>query len=232
MPAISLAVILRAHIVRAVLGSGAFDWTDTRLTAAAFALFVISLAAQGLSLLMIRALYATGRTFAPFIISTFSAGLTVMLGGAFLSILSHAGTGNIMELVLRVENVPGTQVLVLVFAYSISSIIATLFLALSIELRFGNFFVQLRRAFGESLAASCAAGGAAYGTLHVIGDITLGSTLGSVLLKGGAAGVIGVVAGALVYFLLGSREFAENVQALRKRLWRNVEAVASGEQSA
>jgi putative peptidoglycan lipid II flippase len=43
IPATVLIIVLRAHLVRAVLGAGAFDWSATRLTAAALALFVISL---------------------------------------------------------------------------------------------------------------------------------------------------------------------------------------------
>jgi putative peptidoglycan lipid II flippase len=58
LPAVALIVILRAHIVRVVLGSGAFDWTDTRLTAAALAIFSFGLAAQGITLLLVRGYYA------------------------------------------------------------------------------------------------------------------------------------------------------------------------------
>src|SRR3989344_3840213 len=41
-PIIALVVVLRAQIVRVVLGSGAFDWNDTRLTAAVLALFIVA----------------------------------------------------------------------------------------------------------------------------------------------------------------------------------------------
>ena len=37
LPIIALVIVLRAQIVRVVLGSGAFDWADTRLTAAVLA---------------------------------------------------------------------------------------------------------------------------------------------------------------------------------------------------
>ncbi|HWP61840.1 MAG TPA: lipid II flippase MurJ, partial [Candidatus Paceibacterota bacterium] len=57
LPATALAIVLRAHIVRVILGSGQFNWNDTRLTAAAFALFALSLAAQGIMLLIARAYY-------------------------------------------------------------------------------------------------------------------------------------------------------------------------------
>lgn len=231
-PAIALVVVLRAHIVRAILGSGAFDWTDTRLTAAALALFVISLAAQGLSLLLVRACYAAGKTFVPFVISGASAVLTVALGVKLLAIVGHGGTNDFLEVFLRVEDLVGTQILMLPLAYALASIAGALALAAYFQARFGTFFAEIGRTFGESLAAAFAAGAAAYATLHIIGDITLASTLLSVMLKGGAAGLIGCMAAALVYFVLGSREYAENALALRRRIWRDVEPVSSAEQAA
>jgi putative peptidoglycan lipid II flippase len=39
-------IVMRAQLVRVILGAGAFDWTATRLTAAALALFIVSLVAQ------------------------------------------------------------------------------------------------------------------------------------------------------------------------------------------
>lgn len=227
-PAIALIVVLRAHIVRAILGSGAFDWTDTRLTAAAFALFAISLAAQGLSLLLIRACYASGKTMVPFIISACSALFTVVVGIKLLA-LSNEGVGDFLEVLLRVEDLVGTQILMLPLAYALASIASALALVIYFQRRFGTFFAEIGRTFGESLAAAFGAGAAAYATLHIIGDITLASTLLEVVVKGGAAGLIGCMAAMLVYFVLGSREYAENALALRRRIWRDVEPVTSAE---
>lgn len=232
LPLMALMIVLRAHVVRVILGTGAFDWTATRLTAAALALFAISLAAQGLSLLLIRAFYASGRTLAPFLVSAGTAALTIGLGSAFLGMVGNPSAGNFLEAFLRVEGVPGSAVLVLALAYTASSIIGVLVLALYFEAIFGNFFSETRRVWWESFLAAVGSGAISYVTLHALGDIELGSTLGSVLLTGGAAGITGVSAGALVYYLLGSREFAENIGALRKRIWRDVEPVASAEQSA
>lgn len=232
MPTIALLVVLRAHIVRVILGTGAFDWTATRLTAAALALFALSLAAQGLTLLLIRAFYASGRTLTPFLISALSAGLTLILGSTFLGMVGNPSAGNFLEALLRVEGIPGTTVLVLALAYTTSSIISVLILALYFDARFRGFFAATRRAWWESLVAALGAGACAYATLHAIGDITLSSTLASVLLSGGSAGIAGCCAAALIYYALGSREFAENSAMLRKRLWRDVEPVASAEQSA
>src|SRR3989344_4008776 len=65
IPAMVLVIVLRAQLVRVILGAGAFSWDATRLTAAALALFSISLAAQSITLLIARAYYAAGNTKKP-----------------------------------------------------------------------------------------------------------------------------------------------------------------------
>ncbi|MCF7835993.1 MAG: hypothetical protein K9M15_02635 [Candidatus Marinimicrobia bacterium] len=55
MPFTVLFIVLRAQIVRVVLGAGVFSWADTRLTAATLALFSFSLFAQVVIFLLVRA---------------------------------------------------------------------------------------------------------------------------------------------------------------------------------
>ena len=57
LPLSGLFIVLRAQIVRTLLGSGNFDWADTRLTAAALALFSISAVFQVLILLFVRGIF-------------------------------------------------------------------------------------------------------------------------------------------------------------------------------
>ena len=78
LPAIALLIVLRAQVVRLVLGSGNFSWTDTRLSAACLALFAFSLAAQSLVLLFMRGYYASGNTNRPLIINMCSAVVTIV----------------------------------------------------------------------------------------------------------------------------------------------------------
>lgn len=231
LPALALVIVLRAHIVRAALGSGAFDWTDTRLTAATLALFSLSLASQGVSLLLIRAWYAAGRTLIPVVISAITALTTVFLGFVYLRIVQNAEVAIFLEELLRIDNLVGTDVVVLAFAFSVASILGALLLVFSIEWHYGGFVLQIRRSFWEALTAAFVAGCVAYFTLQIIGDITLVSTLVAVVLKALCAGCAGIVSAGVVYHLLGSREYSENALALRRRIWRDVEPIASGEQS-
>ncbi len=229
LPATGLFIVLRAHVVRTVLGSGAFDWTDTRLTAAAVALFSVSLVAQSISLLIVRASYAAGKTFAPFMIALFSGSLTLMLGWLYLRMFAYDETGAFIEVMLRVQDVPGGEVLALVLAFSTGSVIAALLHIAYFEIRFGPLVSAIARAWWQSLTAGFIGASVAYGTLTFLGDITFTSTLGSVFFKGFTAGIAGIFATALIYKLLGSHEYAATVSAMRERLWKDVATVSSAE---
>ncbi len=219
-PAIALIVILRAHIVRVVLGSGAFDWTDTRLTAAAFAVFSLGLAAQGLTLLLVRGYYAAGRTFIPLLVSLISAVGTVLLSLFFLRLFEDSRLLPFLEDLMRVDGLPGTSVLALALAYASMSIVGALILAVHFEFSFGGFFSGVRRTFFESVMAALGGGAGAYAVLYILGPLLVPSTLFSVFLRGFVAGVAGIAVTALIYWLLGNREYRETVSAIQGKIWR------------
>src|SRR3989344_1161523 len=220
VPAIALIVVLRAHIVRVVLGSGAFDWTDTRLTAAVFALLSISLAAQGLALLLARAYYAAGRTFVPFFVAVGSCTATIILAITLTDLLRDERISTFVASVMRLEDVPGSSILALPLSYSFVSIAAIFALAFHFERRFGGLFSRIGSSLWQSIVAATGAGAAAYAILVVLGPLTLSSTLLSVFLRGLAGGIVGIAVAALVYWLLGNREYAEVVSGIREKLWR------------
>ncbi len=238
LPATALIIILRAHVVRVALGSGAFDWTDTRLTAAALALLSVSLVFQGLTLLLVRGYYAAGRTFVPFVVALGSAVGAVALGGYAIGFFRNEFVAEVSQDILRVAGVPGSTVLALAFAYSFVAVVSTLVLLVHFEYRFEGFFRRVWRSWGESFLAACGGGAAAYIALAAIGPITFASTTFSVLTRGFIGGACGIGAAAFIYWLLGNREFAENATAIHDRLWRDriamspkVAVVASTEES-
>lgn len=79
LPLLVLFIILRIQIVRVALGSGAFNWEDTEITADTLGLLTLSLAAHCLFLITARALYALQDTWRPFIISTIGVIVTGIL---------------------------------------------------------------------------------------------------------------------------------------------------------
>lgn len=77
IPSSIILILLRAQIVRLILGSGKFDWDDTRRTALTLGLFSISLLAQGLIPILARAFYALKNTRTPMYISIVAAIISI-----------------------------------------------------------------------------------------------------------------------------------------------------------
>ncbi len=220
LPASALILVLRAHMVRVVLGAGQFDWTDTRLTAAAFALMALSLAAQGLMLLLARGYYAAGRTFVPFFVALASAFGTIALARVLLESFKDPSVLFYVQSMLRLEDVPGSTLLALPLAFAIVSIIGLVALSLHFERRFGGFYAGIRETLWQSATAALAGGTATYILLALVGPLTFASALFTVFLRGSLAGIAGLAATVLVYALLGNRELGETFAGIHARLWR------------
>jgi len=82
IPASVLILVLRAQIVRIVLGAGKFDWQDTILTFQALGIFAVSLFAQATIPLLARSFYALHNTRIPFL--TGVAGEAMNLAAALI----------------------------------------------------------------------------------------------------------------------------------------------------
>lgn len=91
IPITIVFLLLRAQIVRVVLGSGEFDWSDTILTANTLAFFSLSLFAQCLIPLLARAFYALHNTWTPFFVGIISAIVNVVAVLYFKQILGVSG---------------------------------------------------------------------------------------------------------------------------------------------
>ncbi|MBT3356233.1 murein biosynthesis integral membrane protein MurJ [bacterium] len=79
VPCSAMIYVLRAQIVRVVLGAGVFNWDDTTLTLSALGIFVMSLWAQSTIPLLARTFYAIHNTKTPFFIALFSEVVNVGL---------------------------------------------------------------------------------------------------------------------------------------------------------
>jgi len=73
IPATAIFLLLRAQIIRLILGSGQFDWQDTILTMNCLAWFAVSFFAQALIPLLTRVFYARHDSKTPFYIGLVSA---------------------------------------------------------------------------------------------------------------------------------------------------------------
>jgi putative peptidoglycan lipid II flippase len=221
VPITALVIVLRAQIVRVLLGSGAFDWGDTRLTAAALALFVISLLAQSILLLLVRAFYAGGKTVVPLVVSV-TASLVSLFLAVYLKGIYHS-TPTLqyyIEKTFRLEGVSGTEVLVLIMAFVVGQFVQLIVLmVLSVKI-FKLNFRPLLRLSAEALAAALAGGFSAYAALLFIVDGVNQDTFIGISLQGLVAGLMGMAAIILVYRVVKAPELFEIYRSFHSRIFK------------
>lgn len=203
--AVGLIVVLRAHLVRVILGTGAFDWNATRLTAALLAVLSVSLAAQGLVLLFSRALYAARQSWRPLLYQLGGGALTVALALAFLAM--PGGFPTMLADYLKVGDVSGTTVLLIALASTVGQIFLALLSLAALRKVAPGLAGTLSRSLIDGCVAAFAGGAAAYLMLTLLGGIAPLTTLMSVFLQGFAAGAVGLIAAAGSLYFIENEEF-------------------------
>lgn len=220
-PALVLFIVLRAQIVRTIFGFGEFDWDATRLTAAALAIFALSIVAQSLLALFIRGFYARGDTKRPLAISLFSASLVVVLAYIFDFLYTKfVLLRYFVESVLRVEDIAGTEVLVLPLAYSVATIVGIAVFWWQFERKVGSLYKTVRNTLFQSFSSSVIMGFATFVFLNVFDDIFDLDTLAGIFLQGLLSGLMGILVWVMVLKLLGSKELVEVFGTLHRKFWK------------
>jgi len=221
LPLTALLIVLRAQVVRVILGTGMFDWNDTRLTAAALALFVLSSMFQCLLLLFMRGFYSAGLTKKPFYINLFSTLFT--FGAAYgLVKLFYASAifPYFVGVLLKVEDLSGTVVLMLPLAFSIGTTLNVLLLWLSFEREFRGFSRGVLRTLFEAFGVSVVMGAAAYAGLGFFDNVFDTATLRGLFFQGFSAGLFAIVIGTLTFIALKSQETSEVWRSIHGRFWK------------
>jgi len=214
-------VVLRAQIVRVILGAGEFGWTETRLTAAALAIFAVSVIAQSLVLLFVRGYYAAGRTVVPLVVNSLSSLSIIGLAFWFKEIFAGWPVGRwFLESLLRVDDVPGTGVLVLPMAFSVGLLINLVGLWAFFRRDFGSLGQAVRTSIWQSFAAATFGGFVAYQVLAVLAiRLDLDTFLG-IFKQGLGAGLVGLAATFLLLWALDNREISELWRTLHRKFWQ------------
>jgi len=221
LPVSFLFIVLRAQIVRVILGSGSFSWENTRLVAASLAVFSISIMSQGLIALFARAYYAGGNTKRPLFINFFSSCSIIALSFLFLYIFNHYLTFKyFIESILKVSDLAGTEILMLPLAYSFGTIINFILHWIFIKKDFAPTESFIAKTFFQSLGASFFLGLVAYLSLNIFSPIFGTTTFWGIFWQGFLSGLLGIIAAIFTLYLLKSEELKDITQALRTKFWR------------
>lgn len=221
LPVLVLMIVLRAQIVRTILGSGSFDWTATRLTAAALAIFTVSVVAQSVGLLFVRGFYATGNNRIPLFVNVTSAVVIILSGYGLLALFSSSQSFQyFIESLLRVQDIPGVSVLMLPLAYSVGLLINTALLIYLFRQRFGKFLSPIKETLMNGSFASLIAGFVSYEFLEVLGLYLNLNTFLGIFTQGFVAGVAGLLTWWLILELMKDEEIRDVRTALHRKFWK------------
>ncbi len=204
LPISVLIVVLRAQVVRVLLGSGNFTWENTYDTAQTLGWFAVSIFAQGLIPLLARSFYALGDTKTPTYV-------------AFVSILINIASAFYLSSIFGVQG--------LAMAFSISSIINMLLLYLilyaKVEFMDNNkIFVVLLIVTLNSLVA----GFVANRVLHFIAPFLNTHTFMGIFMQGLIAGVCGLI----IYLILSILFKLEEVSIVKNKLLQSWHLIKNG----
>ena len=221
LPLTTLFVVLRAQIVRITLGAGTFSWTDTKLTAACFAIFSIGLLGQNLILVSVRAFYSAHDTRTPLIVNTVCSTIIIILAYYLLHIFATVPAfRNMIETLFRVQNTPGTAILMLPLAYSIGTLLNALLHWLDLRHRYITMHGGILKAFLQSLVSALALGFVSYAVLNMLAPVFGMRTFRGVFGQGAIAGLAGTLASVIILTLFKNEEFFELISAARQKFWK------------
>ncbi len=221
LPVIFLFIVLRAQIVRVILGSGSFSWDNTRLVAACLAIFSVSILAQGMITLLSRSYYATGNTKRPLLVNFFSSLLIIFLSYVFINFFENVPTFHFfIESLLKVNDISGTEILMLPLAYSIGTIFNFILHWVFVKKDFMQNESFISKTFFQSLGASFFLGLVAYLSLNILSPVFGTTTFWGVFLQGFISGILGIMTAVLVLYLLKNEELNNLLKTLKTKFWR------------
>ncbi|MCC6198787.1 hypothetical protein IT401_01045 [Candidatus Nomurabacteria bacterium] len=234
VPIAFLMIVLRAHVVRVLLGAGAFSWNDTRLVAASVALFCLSVTAQSMVLLLVRGFFATGDTWTPLKINlwavagTGAAALGLVYGYHHVVALRY-----FLDSLLRLDGVEGGSVVLLALAFSIGQTWNALALWKKLHTRIVVVQPQaatLARTLSHMIAAGIIAAGAGYCTLLGIGTSVDQTRFWGIFSQAAVATVVGFGVYGGILWLLGNEDIRLFLGTLKSRFWKEKPPLVQGQQ--
>lgn len=226
IPISAVSFVLRAHLVRLAFGTGRFDWSATKLTAACFGIFMTGLFAQGLIYLVSKAFYAMRDTKIPAIVSIFSVITTIAFSYFFVWLFSFQNIfSEIFAKILRIEGMQNLAVVALPFAISLDAILQLLLLLFLLKRKVGDFHIkEVLTSFGKVLAATFLTIIFTYFIRQTLSKFMALESFLEVFLQTGVASGFGL----LFYFLISSMFKSSEGAALKNLILSQVGGFLNG----
>lgn len=200
IPLSVLFILLRAQVVRVILGTGQFGWEDTRLTAAALGIFGISVFAQSLTPLLTRVFYSMQDTKTPVVIGVGGVVLNIISALYLVSLLTQPSAFSAsLATLLKLQGIADISVIALPLAFSLTEVVKFLFLLMIALTRIdGDVMRDINTTWLKIVFSSSIMAGITYLSLRPLSSMVDMETGFGVFFQGLGAGIIGI----LSYFVI------------------------------
>lgn len=223
IPITILFIVLRAQIVRVILGTQSFSWDNTRIAAACLALFVIGLVAQSLVHLLVRGYYAAANTKTPLVMNVMGEVITIILAFVFIGVIGYSEPiAQFLRDALRLGGIIDVRILALPLAFSIGNIFKFSLLWSYFKRDFPNTRQHsLVATTTDAFLASMCMGVASYAALYGLSFIFNQNTFWGIFGQGAIAGIVGFAVFVLALLLMENKDIAEFGKALSRKFWKS-----------
>lgn len=199
LPAAAILIVLRIPAVRLVFGASQFNWEATVLTGLTLAYLSIGLAAQAISLLLVRGFYALKDTKTPVVVSLIVVAVNILMSLYFVR-------------VLRLD------VWSLGFAFSISSILSAILLFFTLHFKVGKFDLRaVLVPFLKMIMATVIMGVALYVPIKLLDQVIFDTTRTiNLLILTGLSSIFALTIYVILVWFLRVRELQTYSDLIRK----------------
>ncbi|MDO8639792.1 MAG: murein biosynthesis integral membrane protein MurJ, partial [bacterium] len=208
IPVSVMVFLLRAQIVRLILGTGNFGWTETRLTAASLGIFSLGIFALAFIPFLARVFYSFQDTKTPFVIGLVSLVLNIALSFSFIRILSSSNFfHDLIVSILHLQGIPSIAVIGLPLALSISGLAQFFLLLIFLKKKIGNIGSgEIISSLKIILLSSFLMALAVYFSLSLFAMFFELRTFFAVFFQALFAGIIGIVVYVVISLVFKSSE--------------------------
>lgn len=222
VPLSLLLLLLRAQVVRVVLGAGKFGWADTYLTTACLGIFAFNLIAPQLTLLLSKTFYAAHNTKVPAIISIITVFLNIFLSLLFVWLIRVSpGFYIFLQNALRLGGVKDVGIIGLALAYSLTGALQTVLLMIMFYKKFPKLRIkEISDSLYKIVVASLVMLVVTFAVRQILGSIVSLQTFWGIFFQLSVSGFVGIATYAVATHLLKSPENKTVVDSiLRKFLY-------------
>ena len=219
IPLSLLIIILRAQIVRVILGVGKFDWADTKLTTACLGILALNLIAQSLILFLSKTFYAAHNTRIPAIVSGLTVAFNISLSLLLVwAVRSFPDFNLFLQNLLRLGGVANIGVIALAIAYTTTAVLECILLLYMFFKKFPSLETkQIYDSLYKIVIASFIMVVLTFIVRQLLGSVISLQTFWGIFFQLVVSGGVGVASYAIVTHLLKSPESKTIVDSFLKK---------------